>query len=82
MTDNNSSTFKVIDNRHRYRAKVRARIKSKRRINSDSDVDLANQLNCLQRAFSQERGEWTRFRNEIIASVNSLLEREREKRSY
>jgi hypothetical protein len=58
--------------------------KSKRRIqkrNLDSD-DLADRLDALQRAVANQRGDFERFRQEIIASVNSLLEMERERGSY
>lgn len=74
MNSSSDDIFKGTDNRHRYR--VGARVKSKRRINSDSD-DLVDRLDALQRAVANQRGELERFRQEVIASVNSLLERER-----
>ena len=76
MNRSSNHILKCTDNRHRYRAKA----KSKRRINSETD--LVDQLGCLQRAFAEERGQWTRFRNEVIAAVNSLLDLQREKGGY
>jgi hypothetical protein len=53
-----------------------ASAKSKRRIHdSDSDIDLANQVNSLQRAFANERGINERFREETLAILRILLQR-------
>jgi hypothetical protein len=64
--NNDDSTFKVS-----------VSPKSKRRISykvTDADLDLADRIDSLQRAFANERGEWERFRQEMRAKVRLLLE--------
>jgi hypothetical protein len=51
------------------------RAKSKRRIHNNDSNDLADQLNSLQKALANERGESERFRQEMRAKVRLLLER-------
>jgi hypothetical protein len=63
-----------------------AKSKNKRRIRDDysdsgfdsstnTNKDLADQVNALQKAFAQERGEWERYRQEMRTKMHILIER-------
>lgn len=49
--------------------------KSKRRIRTNDNDDLADQVKALQKAFANERGISEQYRQESLAILRVLLER-------
>ena len=67
MSSLDDHILKGIDDRQRHR--------SKRRIKDFSNEDLADQLECLQRAVANQRGDFESFKEELIEIVRVLFER-------
>jgi hypothetical protein len=67
-------TISSAENKHIAFPKEKRRIHD-RDIASDSNVDLSSQVDSLQRALANERGINERFREEVLAKLEILLQR-------